>query len=325
MDYDIVERAAANAFTQPPPSKVAEPAVDVHTHAAPRPESALLMQAASLYNIGKLVVIVRELVPADAIRNGWAGSVTLAPQLSYEHLDDEERFVEENLQRVVAAASAGCRVIKFWFTPRFYAATRMRLDDPRLEPVFCRLEELGLVALVHVSDPDVWFQKVYTDRETYGTKAEQYPQLEAVLERHPRLLVIAAHMAGDPEHLDHLQELLDRYPNLYLDTSATKWMVRELGRQREEARAFICRNAGRILFGTDQVVTAPSELVRYTSRYWTHRIFWETAVQCPSPVEDPDAEGMPVIRGLDLPEDVLACMYSRNASRLLAQAGPREP
>ncbi len=304
---------------------MAEPAIDVHTHATARPESALLMQAASLYNIARLVVIVRELVPADTIRNGWAVSVTLAPHLTYEHLDDEERFVEANLQRVAAAAAAGCRVIKFWFTPRFYASTRMRLDDPRLEPVFGRLEELGMVALVHVSDPDVWFRKVYTDRETYGTKAEQYPQLEAVLERHPRLLVIAAHMAGDPEHLDHLQGLLDRYPNLYLDTSATKWMVRELGRQREEARAFICRNADRILFGTDQVVTAPSELVRYTSRYWTHRIFWETAVQCPSPVEDPDDEGMPVIRGLDLPEDVLARMYAGNASRLLDRSGPREP
>ena len=61
-------------------------------------------------------------------------------------------------------------------------------------------------------------------------------------------------MGGDPEHLDHLAELLTRYPNLYLDTSATKWIVRELGKQQEAAREFFRRWADRICFGTDQVV-----------------------------------------------------------------------
>ena len=317
----MVARAAADDFTRPPASKARVPILDVHTHASPRPETRLLLQAASLYGVDTLVVISRQWVLPDQLRDGWQGTILVAPHLTYEHLDDEKRFVAENLQRVQQAVTAGMRVVKFWFTPRFYAATRLRLDDPRLEPILQAVEEAGMLALVHVSDPDIWFERRYTDRELYGTKEEQYPQLERVLERHRRLRVIAAHMAGDPEHLDHLQALLDRHPNLYLDTSATKWMVRELGRQREAAREFFVRNASRILFGTDQVVTEHSDLVRYTSRYWTHRMFWETGVECPSPVEDPDCDGMPVIRGLDLPAEVLEQMYRANAERLLNQGG----
>ncbi|MEW6045838.1 MAG: amidohydrolase family protein [Bacillota bacterium] len=317
MDFRLTEEAAASNFTQPPPSRAGVKAIDVHTHTHVMPEASLLMQAADLYGIDTLVVIAREHLEPAAIANGWAGRVLVAPQLRYDLLEDEKAFAVENRRRVEEAHRRGARLIKFWFTPRFYAMTRLRLDDPRLAPVLERIQELGLGLLVHVSDPDIWFERVYTDRALYGSKADQYPPLEAVLERYPRTSVIAAHMGGDPEHLDHLQALLDRYPNLYLDTSATKWMIRELGRRRDEARAFIIRNAERILFGTDQVVTANSDLVRYTSRYWAHRIFWETDAVCPSPVEDPDCDGMPVIRGLSLPSEVLARVYRTNAERVL--------
>ncbi len=317
MDFAVTERAAARDFTEPPPSKVDLAAIDVHTHAAVMPETSHLLHAARLYGIGTLVVITREWIEPARLADGWGGRILVAPQLDYRQLDDADAFVRTNVARVEQARQLGARLIKFWFTPRFYATTRLRLDDARLEPVFARMEALGLGALVHVSDPDVWFERVYTDRSLYGSKEEQYPQLEAVLARHRGIRIIAAHMGGDPEHLDHLQALLDRHPNLFLDTSATKWMVRELGRQREAAREFIVRNADRILFGTDQVVTAGSSLVRYTSRYWTHRLFWETDRVCPSPVEDPDCDGMPVIRGLDLPEEVLVRLYRTNATRVL--------
>ncbi|MBE3598196.1 MAG: amidohydrolase family protein [Limnochordaceae bacterium] len=322
MDYELTQQAAARNFTAVPASRAPVKAVDIHTHAGTLPETALLLRAAELYGIDTLVVIVHDYLAPASVSNGWAGSVVIAPQLRYDHLDDEERFLKENLERIEQAGRAGVRLVKFWFTPRFYATTRLRLDDPRLAPLLARIDALGMGLLVHVSDPDIWFERVYTDRQLYGTKAEQYPQLEAVLDRHPRMPVVAAHMGGDPEHLDHLQELLDRHPNLFLDTSATKWMIRELGRQREAARDFFIRNRHRIVFGTDQVVTRGSDLVRYTSRYWTHRLFWETSVECPSPVEDPDCDGMPVIRGLDLPGEVLADIYRHNAERILGTPPP---
>ena len=60
---------------------------------------------------------------------------------------------------------------------------------------------------------------MYADTAKYGTKADQYIGLERLLGLFPDLTWIAAHMGGDPEHPDHLEALLERYPNLCFDTS----------------------------------------------------------------------------------------------------------
>ena len=58
------------------------------------------------------------------------------------------------------------------------------------------------------------------------------------IEVHPDLRVVVAHLGGNPERLYHLDRLLSTYSNCYLDTSATKWVVRELSPKPAEAREF---------------------------------------------------------------------------------------
>ena len=61
----------------------------------------------------------------------------------------------------------------------------------------------------------------------------------------------------------------------------------------------------------------------YISRYWCQRTLWESSWIGTSPIADPDyqpsdGEGsLPVLRGLDLPKDVLEKVYSGNARRLV--------
>jgi hypothetical protein len=61
----------------------------------------------------------------------------------------------------------------------------------------------------------------------------------------------------------------------------------------------------------------------YHSRYWCQRTLWESDWEGRSPIADPDyahAEGepaTPLLRGLELPPDVLAKVYYGNARRLL--------
>ena len=314
LDVQLVERARAEGFGRPPKRKVPGPIVDIHAHAPAGPVAAPLYEAARLYGITRLAAIS---TLDDALQLKQAYPETeMIPRLEFEHLSDPERFVERNVQLVRRAAAKGARIIKMWFAPRFVGRTGKRMDDPLLDPIFREIEAQGLGVLTHVSDPDVWFQRVYTDVQLYGTKADQYPQLEHRLAAHPRIPFLAAHMGGDPEHLDHLAELLERYPNLYLDTSATKWIVRELGKQPAAARDFFKQYKDRILFGTDQVAIKDPEPFRYTSRYWIHQLFWETDVVCPLPIEDPDSDGPPILRGINLPEDVLPWIYYKNAARV---------
>lgn len=207
-------------------------------------------------------------------------------------------------------------MMKMWFAPRFYDRYDVRMDDPRLDPIFEEISRQKLGVLVHIADPDLWFERVYTDKDRYGTKAAQYEQLENRLAAHRDIPILVAHMGGNPEHLDELALLLDKHPNMYVDTSATRWMVRELGKQPKEARSFFAAYKERILFGTDQVAMETGEKFRYTSRYWIHTLFWETDVVVPLPIDDPDSDGEPLLRGINLPEDVLPWMYYRNAERV---------
>jgi len=321
----LVEQARQQGFRVPPPSKVAVPIIDVHTHAFPDRPTHELVEAARAYGVERLVALA-SLEQSVEVRGQFPELVLPGPMLDYTHWQDADRFAADNVAIVREAARAGAPLIKLWFAPRFHDRIPMKLDDPRLDPVFEEIERQGLAVLVHVSDPDIWFAKYYTDTARYGTKADQYPPLEHRLERHPGIVFISAHMGGDPEHLDHLAELMDRYPNYHVDTSATKWIVRELGRKPAEARDFFQAYADRILFGTDQVVfrAEDAEPHRYHVRYWVHRVFWETDIRAHSPIPDSDAEGEPELNGLDLPAPVLEKVYWANAVRLLRLGLPQE-
>jgi predicted TIM-barrel fold metal-dependent hydrolase len=320
MHGQPLEEAQAAGFGSPPPRKVACPIVDVHTHMTEPVTNHELIEAARRYGVTRLVAIT----PLDdglALQRRYPDEITVAaralvqrPAGSAARSTDSRPIEERALEMIPRAAASGSRLIKFWFAPRIRDRLDFLLDSPRLDRVFEAIAEHGLGVLVHVSDPDRWFERTY-DPAKYGRKADQYPMLERRLGQFPTVPFIAAHMGGDPEHLDHLAELLTRYPNLYLDTSATKWIVRELGRQRDAARTFFRRWAERICFGTDQVVYKDPEPVRYLVRYWVHQMFWETDLVCPSPIPDPDADGVPMLRGLDLPADVLEQIYWKTAKR----------
>jgi len=311
MHGQPLSEASAAGFRTPPPHKIAGPIVDVHTHMTEPATNHELVDAARVYGVTRIVA----LTPLDAgleLQARYPREIVIAarPFTRGATAPDDA----ETLQMIARAKAYAVPLIKFWFAPRVRDRLPFLLDDPRLDRVFEAIASHGLGVLVHVSDPDRWFERKY-DPAKYGTKRDQYPMLEARLRQCPGVPFLAAHMGGDPEHLDHLSELLTRYRNLYLDTSATKWIVRELGRQREAAREFFRRWAERICFGTDQVVLKESDPVRYAVRYWVHQMFWETDLECDSPIPDPDSDGTPVLRGLDLPADVLAQVYSKNAER----------
>jgi predicted TIM-barrel fold metal-dependent hydrolase len=147
-----------------------------------------------------------------------------------------------------------------------------------------------------------------------------------MLELFPDLTWIGAHMGGDPEHADHLEALLEQYPHLYFDTSATKWQVREVSANRDAIRSLVLRKPERFLFGSDLVTRHDLPREHYVSRYWAQRTLWESAWEGPSPIADPDYDpphggsATPPLRGLNLPADVLDLVYQGNALRLFPKA-----
>jgi hypothetical protein len=326
--------------------------IDVHTHINGTAAARIYGQAADLYGVG-LAYSMTQLEELEAVRDVLAGRVRFIAVPNYTGEDRRYHHGRGFLERIEKFHALGVRIVKFWAAPRGVDYGRevgdpdlLRLDAP------CRLEAmeaasaLGMVFMTHVGDPDTWFASKYTDVSLYGTKAQQYEPLEALLDRFTQPW-IAAHLGGWPEDLAFLSRLMDRHDNLYLDTSAAKWMVRVLSsHDREALVSFLKRFAGRILFGTD-VLTSDEHLTGgdksyevlalansseeafdlYASRYWALRTLFETDYSGPSPIADPDLAMVepgkytdldaPQLVGKALPTEVLASLYHDAAHELL--------
>jgi predicted TIM-barrel fold metal-dependent hydrolase len=187
--------------------------------------------------------------------------------------------------------------------------------------------------LVHTGEPPAFWQPVDAHNERYSellanpgasvrsdnmpTFAELMAQRERLLARHPGTNFIGAHMGMNPNDLEYVASLLDRYPNYYVDMSS---VVAELGRQPRTAREFFLRYQDRILFGTDGGFALEPDGNKWTpERYYrSYFEFLETANEyIRYPFWDVAKQGNWRVYGIDLPDDVLKKIYVTNAERLI--------
>lgn len=301
-------------YRRVPARKVAVPIIDAHAHVRGVEHSRLYFEAASAYGIDRTVSMT-PLAEVDAMRAAYPG------RLEFIAVTSSKAAVSEAFQKgwmadLEAFREEGARICKFWMAPPMRQKHGLTLDHPFVRTVAEHAYRLGYHFMVHVADPTVWWTNKYADAALFGTKPEQYAPLENFLRDYMDRVVIGAHMGGSVESLDFLQGLLDRHPNYLLDSSATKWMVREVARQPAAVRQFVIRNQDRILFGSDIDVADKHDFDHYASRYWAHLMLWETDYRGESPIDDPDAGERPLLAGVNLPAEVLEKMYRGNWVRL---------
>lgn len=343
LDYE------AEAARMPAP---VTPIIDAHTHINGEKAARIYQHAAKLYGIG-LTYSMTQLEQVPAMRAIFADTMRFIAVPDWAAQDKKHAMGAGFVERIRGFHAQGCRICKFWAAPRgiemgmkFGDPAMMRLDSPQRIEAMKVAADLGMIFMAHVGDPDTWFATKYTDASIYRTKRQQYEPLEMLLDRFKQPW-IAAHMGGSPEDLQFLAGLLDRHPNLYIDTSAAKWMIRELSRQpRREIVDFLTRFRGRVMFGSDIVTmdehlaTAEKKLEMaakadsvegafdlYASRYWALRKMWETDVRIESPIADPDLKmvdptnhddmSAPMLVGAQLPRDLLQSLYHDAARDLL--------
>lgn len=302
-------------YHAPPARKVAGRIVDFHTHSHGGRPGALMKQAAEAYGVSKFLSMT-PLGEVDAVRTLYGDAVEFIAIPSWREISVSEAFRTRWTEDLATFHGHGARLAKLWMAPRMRREHGLTADHPFVRPVVDAALELGFELMIHVADPGVWWAPGarYAADPAYGSKAAQYDQLAWLLEYVRPRRVVAAHMGGSVEDPAFLQSLLDRYDNLRLDMSATKWIVREVARRPEAVRELIVRNADRVLFGSDLVASpAYTDFDHYASRYWAHQVMWESDYRGESPIEDPDGEDPPRLAGVDLPAEVLERVYDLNA------------
>jgi predicted TIM-barrel fold metal-dependent hydrolase len=221
------------------------------------------------------------------------------------------------------------------------------VDDPKLDPLFEEAGKLGMPVAIHTGDPKAFWLpadakneridelRAHPEWSFYGEPVpswqELYNQFERRVARHPKTIFIGVHFGNDPEDPANVGRMLDKYPNLYIDTAAR---VPEIGRQdATKMRQFFEKYQDRILFGTDVGVGPTQDDMMYGSngalpptldderRYfestWRYFETEDKQFESPTPIQGPWK-----IDGIGLSEPVLRKLYFENAARLLKWKPP---
>lgn len=315
-------------FRRPMPRpKVNGPVIDFHCHLLANRHARDWFEAAAHHGIDCFLSMT-PLEEVVGLQRDWAGGA--ANRLQFiavprwgEFPGGQQAWVDDFRVRLEAFYNLGSRMVKFHNSPGTIHTRGLRLDAPLLRPVFRDAVDRGMGIMTHMGDPDTWYHGKYADAATYGTRDDHYAAWESVMGEYRHVPWVGAHMGGNPEDLGRLQGLLDRFENLVLDCSATRWMVREVSARRDATREFFIRNQDRILWGSDQVSGDDRGFDFLASRWWAHRKLWETAYTGPSPIHDPDLpdDRQPTMRGLALPDGVLQKIYHDNIVKFLARVG----
>ena len=121
-------------------------------------------------------------------------------------------------------------------------------DDERMEPYWALAEELDIPVGIHMGEGPPGGGHLFP---AYRIRLGNPLLLEDVLSRHPRLRVWVMHN-GSPM-IDEMIALLQSYPNVYVDISATLWRYPRTYFYRQLQSLVDAGFGERVMFGSDQM------------------------------------------------------------------------
>jgi predicted TIM-barrel fold metal-dependent hydrolase len=232
-------------------------------------------------------------------------------------------WTENAVKELEADVKAGANGLKVYrelgLSHKDNTGKLLRVDDPRLDPIWEKCGELHIPVLIHTGAPEPFWEPVdeknerwlevtlYPDRKYYGTGLPPWNELmqqqHNIIRKHPNTIFIAAHFGWYANDLAKLGTILDSFPNMNIEFGA---VIAELGRQPRMAKQFFEKYQDRILFGKDNWI--PSEYATYfrvletEDEYFPYHkkyhAFWR-------------------MYGLGLSDEVLKKVYYKNALRII--------
>ena len=209
------------------------------------------------------------------------------------------------------------------------------VDNPKLDTIFDYLASKKIPLVGHLGEPkNCWLpldeMTTNNDRKYFSEHPQyhmyQHPELpsyeeqiaarDRMLEKHPDIEFIGAHMGSLEWSVDELAKRLDKFPNMSIDLAARMGQVfYQTIENREKVRAFFIKYQDRIVYATDLAdngMEDAREMQKEMHKMWLTdwRFFVTDEVMASDLVNDE-------FKGLKLPKEVIDKVYLLNAQKSL--------
>ena len=139
--------------------------------------------------------------------------------------------------------------------PNAYKKIGAKISGEIYDEFFDYLEENNIHIICHATDQVSHRAELRVGKpaleEMYSLCEEIYEDVLLRLEKNPNLKITFAHFFFMGEELSRLSEILDKYPNVNIDTTPAERELHYLSETPEETKAFFRKYADRIMLGTD--------------------------------------------------------------------------
>jgi hypothetical protein len=114
--------------------------------------------------------------------------------------------------------------------------SRLRIDDPELDPIWDECARLGIPVFIHTADPEEFFKPLDYTNERWLEQSlfperrypqDRFPSFEELMterdnmfRKHPKTTFVAAHMGWHANDLPHLSKMLDAMPIVETEVGA---------------------------------------------------------------------------------------------------------
>ncbi|MBN1675721.1 MAG: amidohydrolase family protein [Kiritimatiellae bacterium] len=314
--------------------------IDAHIHVTADDGSALAL-------LDELDVKLMNVNVAKDVQNTWRRNAAVFERLARAHPArfawctalnlpdfDNPGYVDRAIRDLAADFAKGAVGCKFWknigMELKKPDGSFLMIDDPLFDPIYAYLADTGKPALMHMAEPRACWEPLDPAKPHYGYYSAHpewhmygkpdFPSHAAivrardnVLEKHPNVRHIGAHLGSLEYDVAEMAQRLDRYPHFAVDMSArlSDLMVQD----RETVRQFFFDYQDRILFGTDVVNRTLFSTMEHAQRQKAVATLREVFEAYFAFLESDTnvAHGQFTARGLALPTEVLEKVYAANA------------
>jgi predicted TIM-barrel fold metal-dependent hydrolase len=148
----------------------------------------------------------------------------------------------------------------------------------------------------------------------YPSYQDQIDARDKMLEKHPDLTFMGAHLGSLEWSLDELAKRLDKFPNMHVDLTRISNLKLHTINDRQKTRSFFIKYQDRLIYGTDRAINATTNPAAFKKSIHDH---WLSEWKFYATDEKISLKNYGEFEGLKLPKEVIDKIYAKNALRIL--------